>query len=82
VAVVTSNVSSLPEVAGGAAALVDPRSVTELRDTLVRLLESADARAALAGAGRVRARCFTWDACARRSLEFFAAVAGAVSQPL
>ena len=51
VAVITSNVSSLPEVAGNAALLVDPRSQSELRAALVRLLGSGGP-AAFAGAGR------------------------------
>src|ERR1035441_4437005 len=42
VAVITSNVSSLPEVAGNAALLVDPKSQCDLRAAMVRLLGSAD----------------------------------------
>ena len=76
VAVITSNVSSLPEVAGNAALLVDPRSLAELRVALVRLLESADLRRALGMAGRQRARQFRWQVCAAKSLEFFRRVAG------
>ena len=66
--VITSNVSSLPEVAGDAALLIDPRSQAELRDALARLLLSPDLRAELAGRGRLRARAFRWDTCAARSL--------------
>ena len=40
VSVIASNVSSLPEIAGDAALLVDPRSQAELRDALARLLLS------------------------------------------
>jgi alpha-1,3-rhamnosyl/mannosyltransferase len=76
VAVITSNVSSLPEVAGNAALLVDPRSQSELRAALVRLLGSADLRRALGMAGRERAREFRWQVCAAKSLEFFRRVAG------
>ncbi len=76
VAVITSNVSSLPEVAGNAALLVDPRSQSELRAALVRLLGSADLRQALGMAGRERAREFRWEVCARKSLEFFRHVTG------
>ena len=71
VPVVTSNVSSLPEIAGDAALLVDPRSLAELRDALVRLLESPDLRAACAARGRRRAERFRWPECAARSLRFF-----------
>jgi glycosyltransferase involved in cell wall biosynthesis len=63
-------------VAGNAALLVDPRSQGELRAALIRMLESADLRRALALAGRERAREFRWDVCARKSLEFFRHVTG------
>ncbi|HEY1338160.1 MAG TPA: glycosyltransferase family 1 protein [Bryobacteraceae bacterium] len=74
--VVTSNLSSLPEIAGDAAELVDPRSVTELRDALARLLISTDRRALLAARGRERARAFRWEECAAQSMRFFRGVAG------
>lgn len=76
VAVITSNVSSLPEVAGNAALLVDPRSQSELRAALVRMMGSPELRRALALAGRDRAREFRWEVCAAKSLEFFRRVAG------
>jgi alpha-1,3-rhamnosyl/mannosyltransferase len=71
VPVVTSNVSSLPEIAGDAAVLVDPRSRQELRDALVRLLTSPASRADLAARGRVRAERFRWETCAAESWKFF-----------
>jgi glycosyltransferase involved in cell wall biosynthesis len=58
VPVITSNVSSMPEIAGDAAILVDPRSQAELRDALSRLLLSPDLRGELAGRGRLRAQGF------------------------
>jgi glycosyltransferase involved in cell wall biosynthesis len=71
VPVITSNVSSLPEIAGGAAVLIDPRSLVELRDGLSRLLESPDLRSSMAMRGRARADRFRWPECAAKSLEFF-----------
>ena len=71
VPIVTSNVSALPEVAGDAALLVDPRSREEVRSALERLLLSPSLRAQLADRGRARAREFTWEACALKSWEFF-----------
>jgi glycosyltransferase involved in cell wall biosynthesis len=71
VPVITSNVSSLPEIAGDAALLIDPRSQGELRDALARLLLSPDLCAELAARGRLRAQEFRWETCAARSLEFF-----------
>jgi alpha-1,3-rhamnosyl/mannosyltransferase len=73
---VTSNVSSLPEIAGGAALLVDPRSVAELRGALERLLVSDSLRGELAAKGRARAAAFTWEGAAAASLKFFEEAAG------
>jgi glycosyltransferase involved in cell wall biosynthesis len=71
VAVITSNLSSLPEVTGGAAALIDPQSQSELCAALERLLTSPAKQAQLAMAGRIQAQRFRWGACANESLEFF-----------
>ena len=71
VPVITSNVSSLPEVVGNAALLIDPRSQNELHTAMARLLTSPELRISLAAAGRERARAFRWDRCAAKSLEFF-----------
>jgi alpha-1,3-rhamnosyl/mannosyltransferase len=76
VAVLTSNVSSLPEVAGEAGVLVDPRSQEEIRAGLQRLLESPELRLRLGSAGRERASRFRWEHAAARSLEFFERAAG------
>ena len=76
VPVITSNLSSLPEVTGGAAALIDPRSPAELRAALDRLLTSPATCAQLAASGRIQAQRFRWDKFARRSLEFFEQILG------
>jgi glycosyltransferase involved in cell wall biosynthesis len=76
VPVITSNVSSLPEVAGNAALLVDPRSQGDLHAALARLLTSRELRISLAAAGRERARAFRWEQCAAKSLDFFKLAAG------
>lgn len=69
--VVTSNTSSLPEIAGDAAILVDPQSASEIARGIARLLESESLRANLAARGRERAKEFHWAKCAARSLDFF-----------
>jgi len=71
VPVITSNTSCLPEVAGDGALLVDPRSPAEIQAALEKLLTSESLRDRLRRAGTDRARRYRWDACARRSLEFF-----------
>ena len=73
---ITSNVSSLPEVAGDAGLLVDPHSTAEIRNALDRLLLSPSLRAQLAAKGPAQARRFTWDICARKSWAFFERLCG------
>ncbi len=77
VACVTSNVSAMPEVAAGGARLVDPLSVTELRDALTALLENPAERTRLGRAGKARATAlYRWPLAAQQSLEFFRRVIG------
>jgi len=71
VPVITSNNSSLAEVAGGAALLVDPRSQSELHHAMSRLLTSEGLRMALGAAGKAKAERFHWERCAEKSLRFF-----------
>jgi glycosyltransferase involved in cell wall biosynthesis len=73
--VLTSNVSSLPEVAGPDALLVDPKDVPAIADGIGRLLEDDDLRERLIGPGRARAAAFTWEATARRTAEVLRAAA-------
>jgi alpha-1,3-rhamnosyl/mannosyltransferase len=76
VPVITSNVSALPEIAGDAALLVDPRSQAELRDALQRLLLYPNIRQGMSARGRERAEHFRWDTCAAKSWQFFREVLG------
>ncbi|HEU4898732.1 MAG TPA: glycosyltransferase family 1 protein [Actinomycetota bacterium] len=64
VPVLTSDRSSLPEVAGGAALLVDPLDRDAIAAGLVRLAGDEDLRRRLVEAGRRRAAGFTWRATA------------------
>lgn len=66
--VLASNTSSLPEVAGEAALLVDPLDVGALADGLKRLAQDAALREELAAHGIVRASHFSWDRAARETL--------------
>jgi glycosyltransferase involved in cell wall biosynthesis len=58
--VVASRATSLPEIAGDAALLVDPRAPEEMADALNRVLTSDDLRRTLIERGRRRARDFSW----------------------
>ncbi len=69
--VVTSDLSSLPEVAENAALLIDPLDVEALADALRRLLVDSDLRQQLIEAGQTRARQFTWSRAARELLDIY-----------
>ena len=76
---VVSNRASLPEVAGGAATLIDPDDEESLARTLESLLEDPAKLQAMAKLGLDRARGFTWDACARNTVEIYEQAAGAAA---
>ncbi|MBC8162183.1 MAG: glycosyltransferase family 4 protein [Roseiflexaceae bacterium] len=66
--VITSTTSSLPEVAGNAALLVDPRDVGAIAAAIGRLAGDATLRAELRQRGVARAADFSWDSCAQQTL--------------
>jgi glycosyltransferase involved in cell wall biosynthesis len=72
VPVACADASSLPEVAGDAALLFDPRSETTIADALRRLLGDEELRACLTALGVERAARFTWQRTARLTLESYA----------
>jgi glycosyltransferase involved in cell wall biosynthesis len=69
VPVVTSSLSSLPEVAGDAALLVDPRSVDAIAAATTRVLTDAALRERLVQAGLQRPAAFSWERTAAGTLE-------------
>jgi glycosyltransferase involved in cell wall biosynthesis len=68
-AVVTSQISSLPEVGGDAAEYVDPSDVRSIAAGLERTLSDEARRAELSRRARERARSFTWEGFAQVTLE-------------
>ena len=73
--VVTSNVSSLPEVAGDAAVLVDPYDVDSIVDGVRRVLTDPELAAELRRKGLVRARGFSWERSVARTHDLYRLVA-------
>jgi len=71
VPVLTSNVSSLPEVAGGAALTVDPESVEVIAEGLRQLVKDDELARALSASGVERAKELRWDEAARATEEVF-----------
>jgi glycosyltransferase involved in cell wall biosynthesis len=73
--VITSNVSSLPEVAGGAALLVDPYDEEAIASAMVRAVTDETLRAELIEKGKQRARTFSWTQSVQRIHEIYMQVA-------
>jgi glycosyltransferase involved in cell wall biosynthesis len=74
--VVCSNVASLPEVAGDAAILVDPHNTEQLTQALRRVLVDDALRHDLVERGLRQAAQFSWEECARKTLQVLEAVGG------
>ncbi|MFY9703178.1 MAG: glycosyltransferase family 1 protein [Terriglobales bacterium] len=73
--VVTSNTSSLPEVAGNAALLVNPENVFEIQRGLQRVLLDPALRAQMKQRGYEQAQRFSWTTSVSRILEIYREVA-------
>jgi len=72
--VVTSNLSSLPEVVGDAAVLVDPYDPQAIADGMYRVLSDPALQADLKQKGLLRARQFSWEDSARKVREIYGIV--------
>ncbi|HEY8402569.1 MAG TPA: glycosyltransferase family 1 protein, partial [Cytophagaceae bacterium] len=66
VPVITSNITSMPEVAGDAALLADPFSVESISDAMLKVSSDVALRNKLIENGRVQRQQFTWDKTAER----------------
>ncbi len=75
--VVTSNTSSLIEVGGDAAWLIEPTSVDAIAHAMHRILEDADLRQQLVQRGFQQARRFTWDKAASQLKEIYERIGAA-----
>lgn len=72
--VVTSRVSSLPEVAGNAAMLVNPLDLDEIVNAIRRLLDDSALRAELIQKGYEQVKRFTWEASANHLRQIYTAL--------
>ncbi|AMM40600.1 glycosyl transferase family 1 [Candidatus Desulfofervidus auxilii] len=71
VPVITSNLSSLPEVAGRAAYFVNPFEVDEISEGMYKLLTNKGLRKELIKRGLQRSRIFSWNETAQKYLKIF-----------
>ena len=72
--VVTSNVSSLPEVVGDAAVLVDPYKAESIADGILTVLRSTHLRGELSKRGLERVKAFSWARSVQRVREVYGEV--------
>ncbi|HOW60456.1 MAG TPA: glycosyltransferase family 1 protein [Candidatus Moranbacteria bacterium] len=64
VPVVTSNVSSIPEVANGSAILVDPNNSEDIADAVYKLISDENIRQEIIKKGQENVQRFSWEKCA------------------
>ncbi len=67
--VITSNLASMPEVAGDAAILVDPYNTAEITDAMEQVAADSQLRAELSELGLARAKLFSWEKTGRETVE-------------
>lgn len=71
VPVITSNTTSLPEVAGEAAISINPLDIDQIAEAMKRVLEDTSLANHLKELGRIRAREFNWQSCADATLAVY-----------
>jgi glycosyltransferase involved in cell wall biosynthesis len=65
---ITSNTSSIPEVTGNAALLINPHDMYNLAEAMEKTLNSPELRAKMSADGLAQASKFSWEKCARETL--------------
>jgi alpha-1,3-rhamnosyl/mannosyltransferase len=75
--VITSSTTSLPEVAGNAALLVDPTQPDAIAAAMRAILDQPEQTAQRVELGQQRARQYSWEACAMQTLDVYRQIVGA-----
>ena len=69
--VISSNISSIPEVVGDASLMIDPYNIEELAKTIYEVLTDNKLREDKIRKGLERKKLFSWEKCAGEYLEIF-----------
>ncbi|WP_375475387.1 glycosyltransferase family 4 protein [uncultured Nostoc sp.] len=69
--VISSNTSSIPEVTGDAAILVDPSNPIQLGEAILKLISDSQLRQELINKGKARAKLFSWERTAKETLNAY-----------
>ena len=75
--VITSNTTSMPEIAGDAAILINPSDRSDLTKAMTNIAESNDLRNSLIEKGFIQAKKFSWEKAAKETLEVYNKVVNA-----
>jgi glycosyltransferase involved in cell wall biosynthesis len=72
--VVTSNTSSIPEVTGDAAILIDPDDYMQLAEAILQVISDSQLRQDLINKGKIRANLFSWERTAEQTLKAYRSI--------
>ncbi|MEH2139784.1 glycosyltransferase family 4 protein [Nostoc sp.] len=72
--VVTSNSSSIPEVTGDAAILIDPNDPIQLAEAILKVISDSQLRQNLIEKGKTRAKLFSWERTAKETLKAYRSI--------
>jgi len=79
--IITSKANGLEEIAGSAAVLINPDNPDEIADAIQRVLMTPEIQAHLSAAGLERSQRFSWNRCAKETLEIVQGLADSAPLP-
>ncbi|MBS0350102.1 MAG: glycosyltransferase family 4 protein [Proteobacteria bacterium] len=74
--VITSNFGSMAEISDDAAYLVDPYAESNIAEAIINLLEKPDLRDQFINRGKIQVKKFTWEQCAKKTIEVYRKIIG------
>ncbi|PSF38307.1 glycosyl transferase family 1 [Aphanothece hegewaldii CCALA 016] len=72
--VITSNTSSLPEIAGDAAIKIDPENLIQIAEAILEVISSSQLRQSLITKGKERVKLFSWEKTAKQTLNAYKSI--------
>ena len=74
--IIASNLSSIPEILGSAGLYIDPKSSEDLKQKMEKLINDGELRNELIRKGLIQKKKFSWDKCAKETLEYYKEILG------
>jgi glycosyltransferase involved in cell wall biosynthesis len=69
--IISSNVTSIPEIVGDAGILIEPTNLNQLEESIMKLLSDQSLRTDLISKGLKRVKDFSWESMAMKTLEIY-----------